>query len=131
MTQIRGIVLSSLDLSKQRRSHLGDNKPSTTRRITESLKKPFQPRSERAGPSAEERGESPPKRRRTGPIEDDVIVVEDSGVASRPSKSVSQRDNCGLGVMTEIEAEKVGRDERALDPRKVLKLFRVDQKTLA
>ncbi|KAH9997516.1 peptidase family C78-domain-containing protein [Russula vinacea] len=118
MTKIRDIVLSSLNLSKQRGSHLGDNKLSTARRLTESLKKPFQPRSERAGPSAEGRGESPPKRRRTGPIEDDVI-------------SVSQRNNSGHGAMTEIEAGKVGRDERTLDPRTVLKPFRVDQKILA
>jgi hypothetical protein len=33
--------------------------------------------------------------------------------------------------MTEIEAGKVGRDERTLDPRTVLKPFRVDQKILA
>lgn len=131
MTKIRDIVLSSLNLSKQRGSHFGDNKLSTTRRLTESLKKPFQPRSERAGPSAEGRGESPPKRRRTGPIEDDVIVIGDSGVVSSPSKSVSQRNNSGHGAMTEIEAGKVGRDERTLDPRTVLKPFRVDQKILA
>jgi hypothetical protein len=77
--------------------------------------------------------DSSPKRQRTGSIGDDVIVVEDSDpeVVPGPSKSVSQRDNSGHGVMTEIEAEKVGGDERTLDPRKVLKLFRVDQKKLA
>jgi hypothetical protein len=39
----------------------------------------------------------------------DVIVIEDSGVVSGPSKSVSRRDNNGHGVM-------VGGDEKALDP---------------
>ena len=131
MAKIRDIVLSSFNLSKQRRSHLGDKKLSTTRRLTESMKKPFQPRSERAGPSAEGRGESPPKRRRTSPVEDDVIIIEDSGVVSSPSKPVSQRNNSGHGAMTEFEAEKVARDERALDPKKVLRLFRVGQKNLA
>jgi hypothetical protein len=74
--------------------------------------------------------DSSPKRLRTGPIGNDVIVIEDSDseVVSGPLKSVSQKER---GGMTEDEAEKVGRDERTLDPRNVLKLFRVDQKKLA
>jgi hypothetical protein len=127
MTQIRDIALSSF-LSKERRGHLSNSKLSTTRRLTESLKKPFQPHSKRADPSAEGRVDSFPKRLRTGPVGDDVIVIEDSGVVSSPPKSVSQHDSCGHGVMTEIEA--VG-DEKKLDLKNVLKLFRVDQKKLA
>lgn len=127
MTPIRGVALSSF-LSKEQRGQPGNSKLSTTRRLKESLKKPFQPHSKRAGPSAEGRVDGSPKRPRTGPIGDDVIVIEDSGVVSSPSKSVSQHDSCGHGVMTEIEA---AGDEKTLDPKNVLKLFRIDQKKLA
>jgi len=105
MTQldIRRTALSSLNLSKQRTGHVSDSKHNTTStgHLAESLKKPFQTRSKRAGPSAEgQEGDSSPKRLRTGPIgDDDVVTMEDN--------------------------------EKTLDIRKVLKIFRVDQKRLA
>jgi hypothetical protein len=102
MTQldIRHTALSSLNLSKLRTDHVSDSKHSSTGRLfAESLKKPFQARSKRAGPSAEGQGDSSPKRLRTGPIGDDVVATEDN--------------------------------EKTLDIRKVLKIFRVDQKRLA
>jgi len=101
MTQleIRRTALSPLNASKERRDRLGDNRHSTTQRIAESLKRPFQPGNKRAGPSAEGREDSSPKRLRTGPIGDDVFVIED--------------------------------DEKTLDVKKVLKIFRIDQKKLA
>lgn len=129
MTQIRGIVLSSFNLSKERSGHHSDSKLNTTRRLTESLKKPFQSHSKRAGPSAEGRGNNSPKRLRAGPVEDDVIVIEDSGEVSSPSKSVSQHDRSGHGAKAEIEA--AAGNEKTLDPKKVLQLFRVNQKRLA
>jgi hypothetical protein len=80
--------------------HVSDSKHSSTGRLlAESLKKPFQARSKRAGPSAEGQGDSPPKRLRAGPIEDAVVAPEDN--------------------------------EKTLDIKKVLRIFRVDQKRLA
>jgi hypothetical protein len=101
MTQleIRRTALSSLNLSKQGAGPISDSKHNTTQRVAESLKKPFQPHSKRAGPSAEGREVSSPKRLRTGPIRDFVVATEDN--------------------------------ERILDHRKVLKIFRVDRKKLA
>jgi hypothetical protein len=101
MTQldIRRTALSSLDLSKQRTGQVSDSKHSSTGRLAESLKKPFQAHSKRAGPSAEGQGDSSPKRLRTGPVGDFVVATEDN--------------------------------EKTLDIRKVLKIFRVDQKRLA
>ena len=101
MTQldIRRTALPSLNLSKQRMDHVSDSKHNSTGRLAESLKKPFETRSKRAGPSAEGQRDSSPKRLRTGSIGDDVITTEDN--------------------------------EKTLDIRKVLKIFRVDQKRLA
>jgi len=101
MTQldIRRIALSSLNLSKQRTGHVNDSQLSSTGHPTESLKKPFESRSKRPGPSAEGQGNSSPKRLRTDPIGDVVVATEDN--------------------------------EKTLDIRKVLKIFRVDQKRLA
>jgi Peptidase family C78 len=101
MTQldIRRTALSSLCLSKQRTGHVSDSNHSSTGRLAESLKNPFQTRTKRAGPSAEGQGDSSPKRLRTDPIGDDVLATEDN--------------------------------EKTLDIRKVLKIFRVDQKRLA
>jgi hypothetical protein len=69
---------------------------------------------------------------RAGSIGDDVIVIEASSAAG-PSGSLPEHDNRGNRVMAERKAEEVdnGRDEGVLDPKKVLKLFRVDQKKLA
>jgi Peptidase family C78 len=104
MTQldIRRTALSSLNLSKQRTGHGSDNRHSTsTGRLAESMKSPFQARSKRAGPSAEgQEVDSSPKRLRTGPIGGDVVT--------------NTEDN-----------------DKILDIRKVLKIFRVDQKKLA
>jgi hypothetical protein len=70
---------------------------------------------------------------RAGSIGDDVIVIEASSAAAGPSGSLPEHDNRGNRVMAERKAEEAGngRDERVLDPKKVLKLFRVDQKKLA
>jgi len=77
MTQleIRRTGLSSLNLFKQRAGHVSDSKHDPTRRLAESLKKPFLP------------------------LGDVVAATEDN--------------------------------ERILDHRKVLKIFRVDRKKLA
>src|SRR5258708_35082285 len=80
MTQleIRRTALSSLNLFKQRAGHVSDSKHDPTRRLAESLKKPFLPHSKRAGPSAEGREVSSPKRLRTGPVGDVVVATEDN-----------------------------------------------------
>jgi hypothetical protein len=98
MTQldIRPTALSSFN---QQTGHVSDCKHSSTERLVESLKKPFQTRSKRAGPPAEGQGDSSPKRLRTGPSGDNAVTTEDN--------------------------------EKTLDIRKVLKIFRVDQKKLA
>ena len=95
MTQldIRRTALSFFD---QRTGHVSDSKHGSTGRLAESLKMPFKTLSKRAGPSAEGRGDTSPKRLRTG---DDAVATGDS--------------------------------EKTLDIRKVLKIFRVDQKRLA
>ena len=101
MTQldIRHTALSSLNLSKQRTDRVSDGNHGSTAHLTDYLKKPFQTRSKRAGPSAEGQGDSSPKRLRTDPIGDDVVAMEDN--------------------------------EKTLDIRKVLQIFRVNQKRLA
>jgi hypothetical protein len=101
MTQldIRHTALSSLNLSKQRTGLASDSKySSSTGRLAESLKNPFQTHSKRAGPSAEGQKDSSPKRQRTGCIGDDGVAED---------------------------------NEKTLDIRKALKIFRVDQKKLA
>jgi len=97
------------------------------------VKSPPQSHNKRAGPSADGGQGGSPKRLRAGSIGDDVIVIEASSTAAGPSGSLPEHDSRGSGVMAERKAEEVGngRDERVLDPKKVLKLFRVDQKKLA
>lgn len=73
------------------------------------------------------RMDSPPKRLRAGSIGDDVIVVEDPRAMA---EVVPEPYRNGREVMGERET-KVGRDEKALDPKRVLRLFRVDHKRLA
>lgn len=130
MKQIRGIALSSFNSSKQQGAHPGNNKPSTSRNSAESPKKALESRNKHAGPLAGGRGDGSPKRLRAGSI-GDVIIIEDSRAVEGPSKYVSEHHNSAHGAIAEGETEKSGRDERTLDPKKVLKLFRVDQKKLA
>ncbi|KAH9998137.1 peptidase family C78-domain-containing protein [Russula compacta] len=127
MKQIRGVALSSFNSSKQHGDHPDNNKHSTSRPSAESPKKALESRNKRAGPSAGGRGDGSPKRLRAGSI-GDVIIIEDPRAVEGPSNYVSEHHN---GVMAEEETEKLGGDERTLDPKKVLKLFRVDQKKLA
>lgn len=122
MTQIRSVALSSFNLSKSREP--SNSKSSTARHVARSPKKPFQSRSRCAGPSAR-RMDSPPKRLRAGSIGDDVIVVEDPSAMAEVLPEPYRN-----GVMDERETE-VGRDEKALDHKRVLRLFRVDHKRLA
>jgi len=124
MTQIRSVALSSFNLSKHRDP--SNSKPSTARHVAGSPKKSLQSRSKCAGPSAR-RMESPPKRLRAGSIGDDVIIVEDPRAMA---EVVPEPYRNGRGVMGEREPE-VGQDEKALDPKRVLRLFRVDHKRLA
>ena len=136
MTQIRNIALSSFNPSSQRESRPTDSKHSSLRRhLTDSLKSPLQSHNKRAGPSADGGRSGSPKRLRAGSIGEDVIIVEASSATASPSKSPPERHNRGHTAMTErkTDAEKVGKgkDERKLDPMRVLKLFRVDQKKLA
>jgi hypothetical protein len=135
MTPIRNIALSSFNSSSnQRRAHPTDGKHnSPRRRLADSVKSPLQSRNKRAGPSAVGGRGGSPKRLRAGSIGDDVIVIEASSAAAGPSGSLPEHDNRGNRVMAERKAEEAGngRDERVLDPKKVLKLFRVDQKKLA
>jgi len=124
MTQIRSVALSSFNLSKHRDP--SNSKPSTARHVAGSPKKSLQSRSKCAGPSAR-RMESPPKRLRAGSIGDDVIIVEDPRAMA---EVVPEPYRNGRGVMGEREPE-VGQDEKALDPKRALRLFRVDHKRLA
>ena len=134
MTQIRDIALSSFNSSNQRGTRPANSKHSSPRRrLAGSLKSPLQSRNKRAGPSADKVRGASPKRLRAGSIGEDVIVVEASSAVAGPSKPLPKHHNRRHRAMAGRETEKVGesRDERTLDPRKVLKLFRVDRKKLA
>lgn len=135
MTQIRNIALSSFNPSSQRGTRPTDSKHSSPRRhLADPLRSPLQSHNKRAGPSADGERSGSPKRLRTGSIGEDVIIVEASGATACPSRSPPEHHKRGHRAMAEREtdSEKVGKgkDERTLDPRKVLKLFRVDQKKL-
>jgi hypothetical protein len=134
MTQIRNIALSSFNPSSQRGTRPTESTHTSPRRhLVDSLKIPLQFRNKRAGPSADGGRSGSPKRLRAGSIGEDVIVIEASSATASPSPP--KHHNREHRAMTEREAdsEKVSKDkdESTLDPRKVLKLFRVDQKKLA
>lgn len=136
MTQIRNIALSSFNPSSQRGTRPTESKHSSPRRhLVDSLKIPLQSHNKRAGPSADGERIGSPKRLRAGSIGEDVIVVEASSATASPSRSPPKHHDRGHRAMTEreVDSEKVSKDkdERTLDPRKVLKLFRIDQKKLA
>lgn len=133
MTYIRDIALSSFNLSKGREAHPDRSKPSAPQRFMESLEKLSPSRNKRfVGPSASEPGHSPTKRLRAGPdAGDDVIILEDSEPEGSAPKATHDRSNSHRGTMSKWVGMKAGGDEKALDPKKVLKLFRVDQKRLA
>jgi hypothetical protein len=136
MTQIRNIALSSFKPSSQRGTRLTESKYNSPRRhLMDSLKIPLRSHNKRADPSADGGRSGSLKRLRAGSIVEDVIVVEASSATASPSRSSPKHHNRGHRAMTEREAdsEKVSKDkdERTLDPRKVLKLFRIDQKKLA
>jgi len=60
-------------------------------------------------------------------------VIEDSNTEASPPNAVPERRGSGDGVMGEGEVQEVSGDEDVdmSDPRKVLKLFRVNPKKLA
>jgi hypothetical protein len=131
MAPIRDIALASFNASNGRGgNHPSDGKHSTARRLADSLKNPHQSRNKRAGPSTDGRPGDSPKRLRAGSIGEDVIVIDkDSRAAAGPSKPLTE-DHDSVKRETE-NVMSTGGDEKMFDPRKVLKLFRVDQKKLA
>jgi hypothetical protein len=135
MTPIRNIALSSFNSSNQRRAHPTDGKHnSPRRRLADSVKSssPLQSRNKRAGPSAD--GGEVVLRSDCGLVPSETTLSPScSSAAAGPSGSLPEHDNHGYSVMAERKAEEVGngRDERVLDTKKLLTLFRVDQKKLA
>ncbi|KAI0256488.1 peptidase family C78-domain-containing protein [Lactifluus subvellereus] len=133
MAHIRDIALFSFNLSRGREAHPDRSKPSTPRRLVESLEKLSHSRNKRiVGPSAGEPKHSPTKRLRAGShTGDDVIILEDSEPEGSAPKAMRDRDNSDRGRVTNWVRMRAGGDEKALDPKKVLTLFRVNQKRLA
>jgi hypothetical protein len=127
MAHIRDIALSSFNLSRGREVHLDNSKPSTSRRLVGSLEKLTPSRNKRL--VADEPGPSSPKRMRAGsPGDDDVIIMEGPPEGNAP-KAMPDRGK-SVGTMTNWARMKTGENEKALDPRKVLRSFRVDPKRL-
>jgi len=73
---------------------------------------------------------------RADPVGEDVIVIDDSRASPGPSSKSLPKPHKSEQSRTTVErgtGEKVskGGDDGTLDPRKALRLFRVDQKKLA
>ena len=133
MAHIRDIACSSFNLSRGREAHPDRSKPSTPRRLVESLEKLSPSRNKGfVGPSADEPGHSPTKRLRAGPhTGDNVIILEDSEPEGNAPKAMRDHGNSDRGTMINWVRMRAGGDGKALDPKKVLRLFRVGQKRLA
>lgn len=128
MARIRDIALSSFNFSRGREVHFDGGKPSTSRRLIGSLEKLTQSRNKRL--VADEPGPSSPKRMRAGsPGDDRVIIIEDSPEGNTP-KAMPGRGKSVGGTMTNWAWRRTGEDENSLDPKKVLRSFRVDLKRL-
>ena len=73
---------------------------------------------------------------RAGSVGEDVIVIDDPRASPIPSSKSTPKLHKGEQNRATVErgaAEKASKDadDGTLDPRKVLRLFRVDQKKLA
>lgn len=103
------------------------------RRLTETLKSPLNSLNKRAGPSSSPGGRrhGSPKRVRADSVAEDIIVIDDSraspSLSSKPLPKLHKGEQNRTGTGEKVS--KVG-DDGTLDPRKVLRLFRVDQKKL-
>ena len=142
MAPIRDIALSSFNSCNQRENPPSDSKHGTTarHRLAETLKSPLHSRNKRAGPltsPGERRHEGSPKRLRAGSVGEDVIVIDDPRASPSPSSKSPPKLHKGEQNRTMMvergasEKASKGADDGTLDPRKVLRLFRVDQKKLA
>jgi hypothetical protein len=125
MAHIRDIALSSFNLSRGR---LDNSKPSPSRRLVGPLGRLTPSRNKRL--VADEPGPSSLKRVRAGsPGEDHVIIMENSPEGNAPKATPDRGKSVG-GMMTNWARMRTGENEKALDPRKVLRSFRVDPKRL-
>jgi len=135
MTPIRDTALSSFNSCNQRGNHPSDSKHGSTaqHRFTVAPKSPLHPRSKRAGPSTSPGGRrhGSPKRLRASPVGEDVIVIDDSRASPGPPPKSPPKPNRTMAERGAGEKAGKGGDDGMLDPRKVLRLFRVDQKKLA
>jgi hypothetical protein len=134
MTQLRGMALAAYNLSRQRDVQTDESKHSTGQRIVQSLKEPFRSDKKRhAGtPGGHRPGDNSAKRPRVRPHgDDDVIVVEDSEPEEGASKVEPRRH--ASPQRTQVNKVRVRTSEigKVSDPKKILKLFRVDEKKLA
>jgi hypothetical protein len=128
MARIRDIALSSYNLSRGREAHLDKSKPSMSRRLAESVEKLSQSRNKRPiDSSAAEPRHSSTKRMQDSSLGDDhdVIILEDLPEGSAPT-AIRNR-----GTMTDRVRISTGENEKAITPKKVLRLFRVNEKKLA
>jgi len=131
MTQLRGKALSSYNLSRQRGVHPSESKCSTGQPILQSLKEPFRSHKKRhaATPGGHRHRDGSAKRRCASP--DNVIVIEDSEPEEGASNVDPQRHDSRQRTEVDKGRARTGESGKALDPKKVLKLFRVDEKKLA
>jgi len=124
MTQLRDMALSSYNLSRQRDVQPDESKHAA-QHIVQSLKAhSWSDKNRHAG--VHRPGDTSARRPRASP-DNNVIVIEDS----EPEEGEPQRHDSRQ--QTQVNKARVGTGEvgKVLDPTKILKLFRVDEKKLA
>jgi hypothetical protein len=136
MTKLRDMALSCYyKLSTKRDIQPDESNHSSAHHIVQSLKEPFRSHKKRLAvtPDGNLHRDGSAKRPRADPIRDDnVIVIEDSEPEEGGSKVEPQQRHEGR-QRTKVDkgCAKTGESEKVLDSKKILKLFRVDEKKLA
>lgn len=136
MKQLRGMALSCYyKLSAKRTAQPDESKHRSAQQTVQSLKEPFRPHDKRpaATPGGNLCEDGSAKRPRTSSIrEDTVIVLEDSETEEGGSRVEPQRPHDSR-QRTQVDkgSERTGESGEVLDSKKILKLFRVDEKKLA
>lgn len=134
MKQLRGMALSSYNLSRRRDVQPDEKKYSTVQHIVQSLKEPFRSHKKRHAPTpgGHRHGDGSAKRLRASPLEDDnVIVIEDPDPEEGASKVEPQRHDSRRRTKVDKGRVRTGETGEVSDPKKILKSFRVDEKKLA
>ena len=125
------MALSSNNLSRKRDAQTDESQCSTAQHIVRSSKELF--RTDKKRQAAALGGHKPvdDSTKRPGASPENAIVIEDSEPEHSASKIESQHHDSRLRTYVNEWRVKTGESEKALDPKKILKLFRVVEKTLA